>query len=122
MVAALEFDDLVPARVATSQSNRAHRRFSAGTDHTNLVDRRQHCADFLGNLSLEHAGRPETEPASRGGNDGFYDVGVRVPKNHRAPGPDVIDEFAAVLRPEAAAVGAFEENWFAAYAGKRTDW
>ena len=85
VVAALELDDLVAARVAARQANRAHRRFRAGADHADLVDRRHELADLSRNRRLDDRRCAEAERRLCGIADGGCDRRVLVPQDHGTP-------------------------------------
>ncbi len=118
VVTALELDDLVATRVAAGQPNRAHGRFGTGADHAQPLHRRHQFADLLGNPRFERTGRSEAESMFGGLLHGVDDGRVRVAEDHRTPGPDIVDEAAAILGLDPGAGGALEEDRFAADAGE----
>jgi hypothetical protein len=101
MVAALELDQQVAPGKTARQPDRAHRRFSAGTDQANHFERRQHFAQQFGHLDLAGGRGTEGESLQRRRADRGDHFGMRVPKNQRPPRANVIDVTLAVYVDDA---------------------
>ena len=98
VVTTFELDDLVATRVKPRASRIAlivasvpeltmRRRSMDGTSA--LI--------FLAMRVSSTQGAPKLSPSLRGAYHGVEHVGVTVTENHRSPGADVVDQFAAVL-------------------------
>ena len=110
VVAARELDDLVAARVTTSEADGGHGGFGATVGHTDLLHRRDAGQDQFGHLDLEGVGGAEARAAVKGLADGRADIRVVVAVDGRTPGQDEVDELLAVGRRQAGAVGRLGEE------------
>ena len=118
VIAAFEFQDQVALGEAAGGANRRHRRFGAGADEPNALDRGKRSGDVLAELDFERRSHPIAGAAPRLFGDGGDHVGMRVAQNQRAPGAHVVDVFAAVDVPEARAPGAIDHEGRAAHGAK----
>ena len=118
VIAALELHDLLPAREAARKPDRAHRCFGAGAAHAHQLDRRHQLDDLARDGRSRFRSARRTTGRSRRLLHGADHVGVRMPEDHRAPRPDVVDVAPAVGRPGTGAPGAGEKNRLAADAAK----
>ena len=115
VVAALELDDAVAARVAAGQPQGRHGGFRAGTGEAHPLDVREHVADSLRQLGLAHIGRAERQAIGHGRLHGLQHLGVRVANNGRPPRAHVIDVGLALHVPHAGALGPLDEARRAAH-------
>ncbi len=118
VIAALELHDLLPAGEAARETDRAHRRLGARTAHAHELDRRHQLDDLAGDDRLDFGGCAERQAVDRRFLHGADHVRMRVTEDHRAPRADVVDELAAIGRPGPRALGAREEDGFAADAAE----
>ena len=109
VVAALEFDDLVAAGVATGQTDGAHGGFGAGVDHPHLLHGGDDLADFLGHQHFDLGRRTVAQPLLNGLDDGGLDGRVVVTQQHGAPGADVIHVGLTIHIIEIGAIGVIDE-------------
>ena len=122
MVAPLKFEDDVPASSRTRQPHRTHRRFSARTDESYSLKRRQGVAQHRGQLYLQFCSHSETGAASRLIGNRFRDLWVRMPQNQRPPRTYVIKIGVAVHVPQLRARSAFGDQRRPADGAERTHW
>ena len=115
VIATLELDDAVAARVAPRQPQRRHRGFRAGTGEAHPLNVREHVADSLRQLGLAHIGRTERQTIGHGRLHGFQHLGVRVAHNGRPPRAHVIDVGLALHVPHAGTLGPLDEARRAAH-------
>ena len=109
VVAALEFQDLRPAREPAGQAHRAHRGLRAGIDHAHLL----HAGavhDQLRQADLRLSRGAEGQAVLQGFFHRLHDLGVSVAVDHRAPGADEIDIGVAVDVDKRRAVRFFDET------------
>ena len=119
VVAAFELDDQVAPGEPARQAQRAHRRFRTGRHQPHEFDRRHERAEHLGHLDFGFGRCAEGErPAGRRLHR-FHHERMRVARDHRAPGADVVDVPPAVGVPEVGARGPLEERRHAADRAKR---
>ena len=106
VVAAREFDELVPPGEAARRAHRAHDRLGTRIDHPYHPDRRDRPADELRHLHLAFGRRAEAEAVLHRALDRLTHRRVIVPENHRPPRADVIGVFPAVRVVDFLPVGA----------------
>ena len=96
VVAALELDDLVPARRRAREAQGAHDGLGAGVHEAHHLQARHHAAHEPGEVSLTSHGRSEGQSARGGRDHGLANRGVVVPQDERAPRVDVVHVVVAV--------------------------
>ena len=114
VVAALELDDLVAARVAAGEADGGHAGLGAGAHEADLVHGRHELADLFGDERLALRDGAEGEALRDGFVNGGDDFVVVVAEDHRAPGEDVVDELLARGVPYVGALGAVDARVAAA--------
>ena len=99
VIAPVHLDDLVAARVAAGESQRAHRRLGARVDHSNhpALQARHHRADELRELHFARRSGAEAEPVADGLLHRVEHLGMCVTEDRGAPRADVVDQRHAVL-------------------------
>ena len=91
VVAAGEFDDLVPAGVAAGQTDGAHGGLGAGADHAHHFHGGDRIDDHVApGSSPARSARRKLAAALHGFLDSFNHVGVAMADDHRPPGADVV--------------------------------
>ena len=121
VIAALELQDLAPAREAAGQAQRAHGGLGARGDEAHLLDGGQVAGDPLGHLDLGGAGRAVGRAVARGPGHRLHHRRMRVADDHRPPGGEVVDVGRAVGVPHARAVGPGDEPGRAPHGPERAD-
>ena len=105
VVAAGELNNLMTTREAARETDGGHRGFGAAVGHADLLHRRETSEQELGHLDLERIRRAEARSAVEGIADGVADLGVVMAMDGRPPGQDEVDEFLAIGRGQASAIG-----------------
>ena len=118
VIAAFEFQDQVALGKSARDANRGHRRFGAGADEANALDRRHRAGDALAQFDFERRSHPIARAASRLIGNSGDNVRMRVAENQRAPGADVIDVLAPVHILQARAFRAIDHQRRAAHGAK----
>src|SRR5438874_1704072 len=121
MVTTGELDDLVAFGESARQPQARHRRLCAAVHHPDFFDCRHPRADQLGHFHFKRIGNTEADASLRCFANGANDNWRGVSENGRSPTANVIDQFNAIDGPNARAVGALDENWFAANPAKSAD-
>ena len=109
VVATFEFDDLIAARVAASQTNGAHAGLRAGTHKAYGFDIGHDLDDFFGNERFALGDGAKRKARVDGGVHGFNHGRMVVAEDHRTPGADVIDVAATFGIPHVGAFGATDK-------------
>ena len=109
VIAPLELDDLIAARVAASQANGAHAGFRARTHEAHGFDIGHDLDDFFGNKRFAFGDGAERQTRVNGGVHGFNHGRMVVAEDHRTPGADVIDVAATFGIPHVGAFGATDK-------------
>jgi len=78
VITALEFNDFVPAGVATGQTYRAHGRFGAGADHSDHINRWHQFANPFGHQCFNFGRCAKTQAFVRSQLDRRDDLRVGV--------------------------------------------
>jgi hypothetical protein len=120
VVAAFEFHDLAAAGKAACQANRAHGRLGAGTDQAHLLHAGYEIDQQLGHFQFSRGRGAEGKAIFGRFLYGFDHGRVRVPKDHRTPGADIVHIILAVLIPYISALAALEEYRRAAHRAEGT--
>ena len=121
VVAADEFDDFFPSRIAPGGTDGAHRRFGTGVDHAQFFNGRVDFSDQFGQIRFDDRRGAVAGTAFSCFLKGFDDAGVGVADDHGAPGADVVDVFVAVDVGNGTALGPGDERRRAADAAVGTD-
>ena len=108
VVAALELDDLRPARESAREADCGHGGLGAGVDHAHLLHRGA-LHDVLGDPDLRLRGGAKAQAIVQGLLHRLHDLRVRVAVHHRAPGAHEVDVGVAVHVDELGAVRALDE-------------
>src|SRR5574340_1209970 len=114
VIATLEFHDALTAGDAARQADGAHGGLSAGIHNAHELDRRQNFADALREPRFEFRGRAEGQAVVRGFLNRTQYRRVRMARDHRTPGTDVINVAPSVAVVEIRALGTRDEQGFAA--------
>ena len=91
VVAAVKLDDHRALGVGPGQTNGAHGGLRSGVHQPDLLHRRHGGYDFFSQEYLGFRWGPVTGSQRCSPVKGLEDLGVGMPQNHGAPGPDVID-------------------------------
>ena len=116
VVAALELDDLVPARSRTREAQGAHDGLGAGVHEAHHLQARHHAAHELGEVGLAGNGGAKGQPARRGRDHGLADRWMVVPQDERAPRVDVVHVVVAVDVNDVRPLAASDERRLEAHA------
>ena len=95
VVAADEFDDFFPSRIAPGGTDGAHRRFGTGVDHAQFFNGRVDFSDQFGQIRFDDRRGAVAGTAFSCFLKGFDDAGVGV-ADDQWPRSDVVDVFVAV--------------------------
>ena len=121
VIAAFKFHDDVAAGIASGQANGAHGGFGAGVHHAYQINRGHQFAHFSRHISFDGGGRAIADSKVNLGVQGIFDALIRMAKNHRAPGADVIDITLAVLIVQVGTLSVVEKKRRAAHTAKRAN-
>ena len=114
VVVARELDDHVAAGVSAGEPDRAHRRFGARVDQSDLLDRRHGLDDKLGQFAFGLGRRPEAGAARDRLLQRRDDGRMAMPEDHRPPRADVVEVAIAVDVDQPGPLAALEEDRLAA--------
>ena len=110
MVAALEFEDLVPLAEGAGGAHRVEIGLRAGRYETHLLGARHGGDDLAGELDppavIGKERRSQGDPGLGGGGD----LGVSVADQHRAGAEQEVDVLLAVLVPDMAAASLADHD------------
>ncbi len=118
VIAALEFDDLVPPGKAARQANGAHGRFCAGGDHAHHFDGWHQLANLVGHLCFERGRGAKREPLAHHGFNGLDHLRMGVSEDHWSPGADIINIAVSVCIIEPGSCCRIDKKRVAANAFK----
>ena len=110
VIAAIKFDDHIPAGNAARQSDGAHGGFGAGIDHSNHFNGRNCVNHKLGQFNFQISRGAKAGSAFQDAADGFHHCWMAVAQNHGAPGPDIINVGVAIHINDHAAIGMMNER------------
>src|SRR4029079_6148283 len=114
VIVARHFDNHLAAGETTGETDRAHRGFRTRVHQAQHLDRRDGRDDQLGQLVFSGGRRAEAERSIDGVVNRRDDLRMLMAKDHWPPGADVVDVAVAIDVEEIGAVGALEDDWFAA--------
>ena len=114
-----ELHDLIAPRVSPRETNRAHRRFRAGVDESNVFDRRDKVDNEFGDRILRERRGAEARSMIDRGMKRFRHARIAVPENHRTPREDVVDIAVSVDVDHPRAFRAFKNDRRSADAAER---
>jgi hypothetical protein len=121
MIAAVELNNFIAFGEAAREPDGGHAGFGAGIRHAHFLDARHERADELGHGDFARIRNAKAGAVLGRGFDGGNNFRMRVAKNGRAPGADVINIFVAVHVPHARAFGAVDEKRLAADGAESAD-
>src|SRR5262249_6454799 len=111
MVATFKLDDVLALGKGPRQPDGGHCRFGPGTDKADFLDGGKGCDDLLRQLGFAWCACAEAGPIAIRSLDGLDHGWMRVAKDQRSPGTDIIDVLVAVSVPDVRALAAYDVRW-----------
>src|SRR4029434_2263128 len=120
VVAPFEFDDQVASGKSASEAQSAHRCFGAARDEADLLQERNRTADTVRELHFEFGGYAVACALLGLIRDGHHHGGMRVTKEHGAPGSHKVEEAIPVRVEQELTLAPLHDERLPATRAKRT--
>ena len=105
VIAALEFDDLIPLRIPPRYPDRTHHRLRAGADQTAHLHGRDQLRKQFCHLHLLFRRRAVGQSVSARLPDLFDHSGMGMSQDSRSPGTDIVDHLISIHIHDPASMG-----------------
>src|SRR5882672_431449 len=119
VITTVEFNDFVAPREPTRQADGRHRGFRPRVAHSHLLHAGNQLADQPRHRDFEWIRNPEAGSILRRLLNSFSNSRMRMPKNGRTPGADVINILVPIHVPDPRALGPIDEKRLPSYRPER---
>src|SRR5688572_11696753 len=118
MIAAFELDNLVAFCIGARKPQRGHRRFGPRIDEADHLDIRHELHDTFCQIEFERAGRAVGCPFDGSLLNRFHHMRMRMTRNERSPGKDIVNIAVAVHIVKIRSLTAVNKQWLSPYRTK----
>ncbi len=118
VIAAFEFENLLPSRETACQADGRHGGLRAAVDHAHFFNGWHPLGDGTRHFHLKRIGNAEANALARRLHDRFPHHLGRMSQDRRPPGPYIVDIFLSFDVPDMGPQGAVDEKRLASNAPK----